>query len=113
MDNYIIFEKGSGNHKYKAKIYDAKTDEKIKTVNFGAKKKPKGGYYRQYEDNTGLGLYSELDYKGDLSDAEANKKRTNYRKRHKKIMKKVNGEKVPAYKVPYTSAWLSWHFLWN
>jgi len=112
MGKYIIFRKGTGNHKYKAEVYDDATDKKIKTVNFGAKKKPNGGYYRQYEDKTGLNLYSHLNYKGNVPDDEAEEKRKNYRARHKKIMTKVKGKKVPAYKVPYSASYMSYYFLW-
>ena len=33
---YIKFSKGTGGHKYKAKIYDYATNKKIKTVQFGS-----------------------------------------------------------------------------
>lgn len=112
MGEYIIFEKGTGNHKYKANVYDADTEKKIKTVNFGAKKKPGGGYYRQYEDKTGLNLYTHLNYKGNIPDKEAKEKRDNYRKRHMKIMRNNKGKKIPAYKVKYSPAYMSLYFLW-
>ena len=98
---YIKFSKGTGGHKYKAKIYDNATNKKIKTVQFGSTS------YQHYKDRTGKGYWSHLDH----NDEE---RRDAYRKRHEKIMVTLkNGQKVPAYKVPITPAWFSMWYLWN
>jgi hypothetical protein len=65
-----------------------------KTIHFGA------SGYQQYHDK--IGLYSSLDH-GDLN------RRKRYRDRHKKIYNKFG---VPSYRVKYTPAWFSWHYLW-
>lgn len=97
---YIKFSKGTGDHKYKAKIYNYATDKKIKTVQFG------NISYEHFKDSTGKGLWSHLDH----NDEE---RRKLYRERHGKIMSKLkNGQKVPSYQIPLTPAWFSWHFLW-
>ena len=108
MKYYIQFKRGSGNHKYKLMVYDNKTDKLLKTVNFGALKKPKNGFYKHYRDSTGLGLYSHLDYKN--NDPNAEKYRKAYRARHSKIKTK---DGRLAYKIPFTASWASWHFLWD
>lgn len=72
--------------KYMAKVGD-------KWVHFGALG------YAQYHDK--IGYYSTLDH-----DDKARRKR--YQDRHKKIM--IGS--TPAYKVKYTPAWFSWHYLW-
>lgn len=89
----IEFQKGTGYKKYKAIIYEG--DKKIKTVQFGDKR------YEQYQDNA-CGYYSHLDHLDD-------DRRKAYRKRHRKIKTK-SGE--PAYKVKYSPAYFSYHYLW-
>lgn len=63
-------------------------------IHFGAKG------YQHYHDK--IGLYSNLDHND-------KKRRANYRNRHSKIMTK-DGQY--AYKIKYSPAWYSWHYLW-
>lgn len=69
--DFIRFEESkSKNKKYDA-ILKHKESGKEKRVPFGDKK------YEQYEDNTGLGLYSKMDHHDE-------KRREKYKKRHSK-----------------------------
>jgi len=77
----------------KNKKYDAiLTDEKGNTIYipFGS------SLYGQYEDKTGLGLYSEGDHLDE-------KRRASYRARH---------GATKAHTIRYTPAWFSWKYLW-
>lgn len=77
----IIFKKSTRkNKKYMAILPNGKT------VHFGDNR------YEQYTDSTGMGLYSHLDHKD-------NKRRSNYKKRHKKGPK-------------YSASWFAWTYLW-
>ena len=75
--------------KYRAILKDGKK------VDFGALG------YEHYKDNV-IGLYSHLNHLD-------KKRRSNYRKRHSKILLK---DGTPAYKKKYTPAWFSYYFLW-
>lgn len=68
-----------------------------KTVHFGSSS------YEQYKDSTGLGLYSHLDHNDE-------KRRDNYRARHKKIKLKDDSY---AYLNKEQPSYYSWHFLWS
>jgi hypothetical protein len=86
--NFIEFKKSiTKNKKYDAFLRN-KTTNKIKRVPFGSVN------YQQYEDATGLNLYSHLNHYD-------KKRRTLYRKRHE-------GEQ----KNKYSSGWFSWFYLW-
>ena len=84
----LIWSEGTGNKKYKVKIF--KNDKKIKTVQFGDKR------YQQYQDNTPLKLYSFMDHN------DKNRRRL-YRLRH-------GGKGYQ--KILFSPAWFSWNFLW-
>jgi hypothetical protein len=64
-----------------------------KTVHFGALG------YQHYHDR--IGLFRHLDHNDP-------NRRKRYRERHSKIMKGT----IPSYRVKYTPAWFSWHYLW-
>ena len=85
----LIFEKSNIKHKK----YKVKVDSKY-TVHFGDNR------YQHFKDK--IGLYSNLDH----NDA---KRRKNYRTRVSKIKNK-QGEFT--YKIPFTSNWFSYNFLW-
>ena len=89
-----IIERGTGNNKYKVTIPAYGERSKI-TVQFGDKR------YEQYKD-TLKGWYSNLDHND-------KKRRAVYRKRHEAIKTK---DGTPAYKVRYSPAYMSYHFLW-
>lgn len=80
--------------KYDALIKHKLTKREVR-VPFGAKRTD-GVPYPQYRDSTGLGLYSKYDH-GDQ------KRRANYRARHKVYLK--SGYWTPGY--------FSWEFLWK
>ena len=90
----IYFFKGDGDYKYKA--YVLKDNGERLIVDFGDK------HYSQYKDQTPLQLYKDLNHLDE-------KRRLRYRKRHGGIYTK---DGVLAYKVKYSPAWFSWHFLW-
>ena len=91
---YILeWSKGTGNKKYKVIVYNK--DKKLKTVQFGDVR------YEQYKDTTPLGLYKHKDHLDP-------KRRQNYRKRHGSIKK----DGKLAYKIKYSPAYMSWHYLW-
>lgn len=86
---FIKFEKSkTANKKYDAILQNKKT-KKLKKIPFGDKR------YQQYQDTTGLGIYSDKDHK----DKE---RRLNYRKRHKVYIK-------DGY---YSAGYFSMNFLW-
>jgi hypothetical protein len=84
----ITFKSGKGNHKYSAILGNGKI------VNFGDKR------YQQYYDK--IGLYKSLNH----LDKE---RRRLYRKRHQAIL---NKDGIQAYKIKYSPAWFSYHYLW-
>ncbi len=84
----IKFERGSGFKKYNAIIEDKKTKKRQK-IPFGDKR------YEQYQDSTGLKLYSRLDH-GD------EKRRKAYKARHEKTRHKK-----------WSASWFADTFLWN
>lgn len=87
----IGFVKSPKKHKkYRAILTDGNM---AKYVDFGDKR------YQQYEDK--IGLYSHLDHLD-------KKRRVNYRARHSAILSKSG---TPSYKIPYTPAFFSWHYL--
>jgi hypothetical protein len=88
------FEKAKAKRKKYTAILENKETGKTRRMNFGAIKKD-GRPYEQYEDTTGLGLYSKYDHK----DKE---RRRRYRLRHAVFLKK--GFITPAS--------LSYVFLW-
>jgi hypothetical protein len=84
----VRFEKAKAkNKKYSAILEDVKT-KKTKRVNFGDDR------YEQYEDSTGLGLYSHKDHKDE-------KRRAAYKSRHAKTAA-----------VKWSPSWFSMKFLW-
>ncbi len=95
-DNWITFEEGTGNKKYKAIVRSKATGCVIKTTQFGDRQ------YQQYKDLVPLKLYSHLDHK-DKS------RRENYLKRSKAI--RDSRGKLTS-KVPYSSNWFSINYLW-
>lgn len=91
----------TGNKKYSvyipADLWNAARDDNRTTekrIRFGDKR------YSHYKDV--VGFYNEQDHLDD-------KRRNLYRIRHSKI-KNAKGE--IAYKVKYSPAWFSWHYLW-
>lgn len=94
-NNTLIWSRGEYPYKYKVEIL-TKTGAFKKKVQFG--RLP----YQHYKDSTPLKIFSYLDH-------DDKKRRTNYRKRHSKI--KLKDGRF-AYKVPYTSSWFSYNFLW-
>tara|TARA_R110000822_G_scaffold130205_3_gene266697 strand:- start:592 stop:882 length:291 start_codon:yes stop_codon:yes gene_type:complete len=88
---------GTGLKKYRVEVWSkGKKGKKIKTVQFGAKKKSKEGVvtpYSQFKDKTPLKLYSKYDH-GDKE------RRTRYLKRHP-----VDYEK-------FSADWFSKKYLW-
>jgi len=86
---FIKFQKSNtANKKYDAILQNKKT-KKLKKIPFGDKR------YQQYQDTTGLGLYSTKDHK----DKE---RRLNYRKRHRVYIKDDS----------YSAGYFSMIFLW-
>lgn len=85
----LIFEKSN----IKNKKYKVKVDSKY-TIHFGHTK------YQHYKDK--IGLYSNLDHND-------KKRRTDYRRRASKIK---NKQGAFTYKIPYTSNWFAYNFLW-
>lgn len=83
----VHFEKGSGRKKYNAVIRRNK-DGRLFRVPFGDTK------YQQYEDSTGLGLYSHLNHYDW-------KRRDAYRSRHR-------NDDIDNY----TPGHFSWFYLW-
>ena len=71
----VKFEKSHTKHKKYDAIIENKETKKDKKVPFGDKR------YEQYQDTTGLGIYSNKDHKD-------KKRRLNYRKRHETYIKK-------------------------
>lgn len=96
MKDILIFEEGTGNKKYKVKIYDGKNKKLKKTVQFGDKR------YEQYKDKTPLGLYSNKDH-NDIN------RRKKYRARASKIK---NKEGKLTYKIKYSPNFFSYNYLW-
>ena len=91
---FIKFQKSkTANKKYDAILQNKKTN-KLKKIPFGAYQK-NGKPYEQYQDTTGLGLFSNYDHK----DKE---RRLNYRKRHRVYIK-------DGY---YSAGHFSLNFLW-
>lgn len=74
--------------KYRAILVDKKSNKEI-TLDFGDNR------YEQYNDSTGLGIYSHKNHND-------KKRRTNYRNRHKYFLK--DGYFSPGY--------FSYYFLW-
>lgn len=70
-DVNLVWSKGTGNKKYKVVLYDKKSKQKIKTIQFGDVR------YQHYKDKTPLKLYKHKDH----NDA---KRRKLYRQRHEK-----------------------------
>ena len=86
---FIKFQKSNtANKKYDA-ILENKQTKKTKKIPFGDKR------YQQYQDTTGLDIYSNKDHK----DKE---RRLNYRKRHRTYIK--NGF--------YSAGYFSMNYLW-
>ena len=85
----IKFEKSTRKHKKYAAVLEHKITKRQVKVHFGDQR------YQQWQDNTGLGLYSHLNH-GDK------KRRANYRARHKKDNLK-----------DYTAGYFSYYFLWG
>ena len=83
------------NKKYKA-VHILPSGKIGHTTHFGDKR------YEHYKDTTPLKAYTDLDH----LDKE---RRERYRKRHSKI--KLKDGRL-AFKVPFTSAWFSWRYLW-
>ena len=91
---FIKFQRSNTkNKKYDAIIENKKTGRQ-KRVPFGAYQK-NGKPYEQYQDTTGLGLFSDYDHKD-------KKRRLNYRKRHEVYLKE-------GY---YSPSFFSWAYLW-
>lgn len=93
LNNVVYFKPDiNGKHKYIAYL---KNGDKVK---FGSKN------YKQFYDK--LGFYSDKDHL-DL------KRRNNYKARHSAILAlNSKGKKVPAYQIPLSSSYFSWHLLW-
>ena len=86
---FVKFQKSKAkNKKYSAILKNKETNRTV-TVNFGDKR------YQQYNDSTGLGLYSHLNHND-------KKRRSLYRARHKVHLK-------PGY---YSPAFFSYKYLW-
>jgi hypothetical protein len=86
---FIKFQKSNtANKKYDAILENKKT-KKTKKIPFGDKR------YEQYQDTTGLGIYTHKDHK----DKE---RRLNYRKRHRTYIK-------DGY---YSAGFFSLNYLW-
>lgn len=85
---FIKFQKSSlKNKKYQAILKNKNTGSLVK-IHFGDPN------YGQFEDKTGLGLYSHLDHQNP-------KRRLSYQARHK-----INNLK------PYSPNYFSWYYLW-
>lgn len=79
--------------KYNAVLLNKKTKREVR-VPFGGIY-PDGKPYEQYEDSTGLGLYTNYNHRDE-------KRRENYRKRHKGFLK--DGF--------YSASYFSYFYLW-
>lgn len=94
----VWFTKGPSPHKYTAHI--PTPSGQIRKVRFGNQN------YEHYKDmvpkSQGGKQWSHKDHMN-------KQRRRNYRARHGAIRTK-SGKK--AYRVPYSAAWFSWHFLW-
>ena len=89
--NFIGFEKSKNKRKKYDALLERKSDKNIKRIGFGSKIP----LMEQYQDKTGLGLYSKLNHLD-------NKRRDNFLKRHDC----KNAEK-------YTPKWFSCEYLWK
>lgn len=90
MYKFIRFEKSNRRNKKYMAVLVRKGDNKIKQVHFGDSR------YSQFEDKTGLDLYSHKNHY-DL------KRRANYRARHS-----AKGHHLKKY----TPAYYSYNYLW-
>jgi len=91
---FVKFQRSkTKNKKYDAIIKNKETGRE-KRIPFGAYQ-TNGKPYYQYQDTTGLGLFSDYDHKD-------KKRRLNYRKRHKTYIK-------DGY---YSAGWFSMVYLW-
>ena len=90
----IHFVRGKYPYKYTAVV--SYKNGKVKRVSFGHQD------YQQYRDGTDLKLYKRLDH----LDFD---RRRRYRARHSKIF---NKDGMAAYKIKYSRAWFSYHYLW-
>jgi len=86
---FVKFQKSNTqNKKYDAIIKNNKTGENI-TIPFGDNR------YEQYNDSTGLGIYSSLNHND-------KKRRSLYRKRHETYLKPTM----------FSAGYFSWFYLW-
>jgi hypothetical protein len=90
----LDFSRGSGTKKYRVVI--TAPSGTTRTVQFGDKA------FSQYRDSTPLGLYA---YRDHLDPA----RRADFQRRHRGVLTK---DGRAAYKVRFSPAWFSWHYLW-
>jgi hypothetical protein len=85
----VKFQKSNTEHKKYDAILENKETKRNKTLPFGDRR------YQQYQDTTGLGIYTHKDHK----DKE---RRLNYRKRHRGFIRKNF----------YSPGYFSLNYLW-